>query len=99
MADAVHHAVLTAAVYYAGHGVSVEDENDLLPTGLGLRPASDLEIHGLSVSSILRQMKREERANVVMPIPHGGAGGGSNVGLGNVGEFFGGVARGVMRIR
>ncbi len=69
MADAVHHAVLTAAVYYAGHGVSVENENDLLPTGLVLRPASDLEIHGLSVSSILRQMKREERANVVMPIP------------------------------
>ena len=55
-----------ALVYYAGHGVSVDDENYLLPTDLVLRSAADLEIHGLSVTSIMRQMKREERANVVI---------------------------------
>ena len=55
-----------ALVYYAGHGVSIDEENYLLPTDLVVRSASELEINGLSVTAIMRQMKREERANVVI---------------------------------
>ena len=55
-----------ALVYYAGHGVSIDEENYLLPTDLLVRSASELEINGLSVTAIMRQMKREERANIVI---------------------------------
>lgn len=55
-----------ALVYYAGHGVSVDDENFLLPTDIALKNASDLDLNAVSLSLILRQMKREERVNVVI---------------------------------
>lgn len=55
-----------AVVYYAGHGVSVDDENFLLPTDISLKNASDLDLNAVSLSLILRQMKREERVNVVI---------------------------------
>ncbi len=55
-----------AVVYYAGHGVSVDEENYLLPTDIVLKSAADLEINALSVSLILKQLKRDERANIVI---------------------------------
>ncbi|MBL8588228.1 MAG: caspase family protein [Methylobacteriaceae bacterium] len=53
-------------VYYAGHGVSVDEENYLLPTDIALKSVSDLELNAMNLSLILRQMKREERVNVVI---------------------------------
>ncbi len=55
-----------AVVYYAGHGVSVDDENYLIPTDIVLKSPTDLDLGALSVSLILRQMKREDRVNVVI---------------------------------
>ena len=55
-----------ALVYYAGHGVSVEDENFLIPTDLGLKTQTDLDLNAISLSLVLKQMKREERVNVVI---------------------------------
>jgi uncharacterized caspase-like protein len=55
-----------AMVYYAGHGVSVDDENFLIPTDLSLKSQTDLDLNALSLSLVLKQMKREERVNVVI---------------------------------
>lgn len=55
-----------AIVYYAGHGVSVDDENYLIPTDIVLKSPTDLDLGAISVSLILRQMKREDRVNVVI---------------------------------
>ncbi len=55
-----------AMVYYAGHGVSVEDENFLIPTDLGLKSQTDLDLGAISLTMVLKQMKREERVNVVI---------------------------------
>ncbi len=55
-----------AIVYYAGHGVFVDDENYLLPTDIALKAPSDLDLNAIGVSLVLRQMRREERANVVI---------------------------------
>ena len=55
-----------AVVYYAGHGVSVDDENYLIPTDIVLKSPTDLDLGAISVSLILRQMKREDRVNVVI---------------------------------
>jgi hypothetical protein len=55
-----------AIVYYAGHGVSVDDENYLIPTDIVLKSPTDLDLNAISVSLILRQMKREDRVNVVI---------------------------------
>ena len=55
-----------AMVYYAGHGVSVEDENFLIPVDLGLRSQADLDFKAISITQVLKQMKREERVNVVI---------------------------------
>ncbi len=55
-----------AVVYYAGHGVFVDDENYLLPTDIALKAPSDLDLNAIGVSLVLRQMRREERANVVI---------------------------------
>src|SRR5271170_1652574 len=55
-----------AIVYYAGHGVSVDEENYLLPTDIVLKSPADLDLGAISVSLILKQMKREERVNVVI---------------------------------
>jgi uncharacterized caspase-like protein/peptidoglycan hydrolase-like protein with peptidoglycan-binding domain len=55
-----------AIVYYAGHGVSVDEENYILPTDIVLRSPTDLDFGAISVSLILKQMKREERVSVVI---------------------------------
>lgn len=55
-----------ALVYYAGHGVSVDEENYLLPTDLALKNPTDLDLNAISLTLILKQMKREERVNVVI---------------------------------
>ncbi|HXW18981.1 MAG TPA: caspase family protein [Roseiarcus sp.] len=55
-----------AIVYYAGHGVSVDEENYLLPTDIALKSPADLDLGAISVSLILKQMKRDERVNVVI---------------------------------
>ncbi len=53
-------------VYYAGHGVAVDEENYLLPTDIALKSVADLDLNSMNLSLILRQMKREERVNVVI---------------------------------
>ena len=55
-----------ALVYYAGHGVSLDEENYLLPVDIQLKTPADLDLDAISVSLILRQMRREERVNVVI---------------------------------
>jgi uncharacterized caspase-like protein len=55
-----------AVVYYAGHGVSFDGENYLLPTDIDLKTPTDLDLNAISVTQLLRQMRREERANVVI---------------------------------
>lgn len=55
-----------AVVYYAGHGVSVDGENYLLPTDFVLKSPADLDFNSVSLSLILRQMQREERVSVVI---------------------------------
>ena len=56
----------SAVVYYAGHGVSVDEENYLIPTDIALRSPTDLDLGAISVSLVLKQMKREDRVNVVI---------------------------------
>ena len=55
----------SAVLYYAGHGVSVDDEDFLLPVDIDLKSPADLDISAISMSLVLKQMKREERANIV----------------------------------
>ena len=55
-----------AIVYYAGHGVSVDEENCILPTDIVLKSPTDLDLGAISISLLLKQMKREERVNVVI---------------------------------
>jgi uncharacterized caspase-like protein/peptidoglycan hydrolase-like protein with peptidoglycan-binding domain len=56
----------SAVIYYAGHGISVDEENYLIPTDITLRSPTDLDLSSISVSLLLRQMKREDRVNVVV---------------------------------
>jgi uncharacterized caspase-like protein len=56
----------SAVVYYAGHGVSVDDENYLIPTDIVLRGPTDLDLNAISVSLLLKQMKRDDRVNIVI---------------------------------
>ncbi|HEY1783125.1 MAG TPA: caspase family protein [Roseiarcus sp.] len=56
----------SAVIYYAGHGVSVDEENYLIPTDIVLKSASDLDLNAISVSLLLKQMKREDRVNIVI---------------------------------
>ena len=56
----------SAVVYYAGHGISVDEENYLLPTDIVLRSPTDLDLGAISLSLVLKQMKREDRVNVVI---------------------------------
>jgi uncharacterized caspase-like protein len=46
--------------------VSVDDENYLLPTDIALKTESDLDFNAFSLSLLLRQMRREQRVNVVI---------------------------------
>ncbi len=56
----------SAVVYYAGHGISVDDENYLIPTDIILRSPTDLDLNAISVSLLLKQMKRDDRVNIVI---------------------------------
>lgn len=56
----------SAVIYYAGHGVSVDEENYLVPTDIVLKSPSDLDLNAISVSLLLKQMKRDDRVNVVI---------------------------------
>jgi uncharacterized caspase-like protein len=56
----------SAVIYYAGHGISVDDENYLIPTDIVLKSPTDLDFSAISVSLILKQMKREDHVNIVV---------------------------------
>jgi hypothetical protein len=56
----------SAVIYYAGHGISVDDENYLIPTDISLKNPTDLDLGAIGVSILLRQMKREDRVNIVI---------------------------------
>jgi uncharacterized caspase-like protein len=56
----------SAVIYYAGHGISVDDENYLIPTDIVLKSPTDLDFGAISVSLVLKQMKREDRVNIVV---------------------------------
>ena len=56
----------SAVIYYAGHGVSVDEENYLIPTDIVLKGPTDLDLNAISVSLLLKQMKREDRVNIVI---------------------------------
>ena len=55
-----------ALVYYSGHGVSLDGENYLLPTDINPKTPGDLDLNAISASQVLRQMRREERAIVLI---------------------------------
>ena len=56
----------SALVYYAGHGVSVDEENYLIPTDIVLKSPTDLDLNAISVSLLLKQMKRDDSVNIVI---------------------------------
>jgi peptidoglycan hydrolase-like protein with peptidoglycan-binding domain len=56
----------SAVIYYAGHGVSVDEENYLVPTDIALKSPTDLDLNAIGVSLLLKQMKREDRVNIVI---------------------------------
>jgi uncharacterized caspase-like protein len=56
----------SAVIYYAGHGISVDDENYIVPTDIVLKSPTDLDLGAISVSLLLKQMKREDRVNIVI---------------------------------
>ncbi len=64
-ADALSNSQ-AALIYYAGHGVSVDEENYLLPVDIRLTNPSGLDLDAISVTVLLRQMHREERVNIVI---------------------------------
>ena len=59
-----------AVVYYAGHGVTYDNENYLLPTDIELKRVADLDLHALTVSSVLKQMSGYDRINLVARFDH-----------------------------
>jgi uncharacterized caspase-like protein len=56
----------SAVIYYAGHGISVDEENYLVPTDIILKSPTDLDLNAISVSLLLKQMKRDDRVNIVI---------------------------------
>jgi Caspase domain/Putative peptidoglycan binding domain len=56
----------SAVIYYAGHGISVDEENYLIPTDIVLKSPTDLDLNAIGVSLLLKQMKREDRVNIVI---------------------------------
>ena len=55
-----------ALVYYAGHGVSVDEDNFLLPTDIVLKGPADLDLNAVNLSLLLKLMKRQDAINVVI---------------------------------
>jgi hypothetical protein len=56
----------SAVIYYAGHGISVDEENYLIPTDIVLKSPTDLDLNAISVSLLLKQMKRDDRVNIII---------------------------------
>jgi uncharacterized caspase-like protein len=56
----------SALIYYAGHGIAVDEENYLIPTDIVLKSPTDLDLNAISVSLLLKQMKRDDRVNIVI---------------------------------
>jgi uncharacterized caspase-like protein len=56
----------SAVIYYAGHGISVDEENYIIPTDIVLKSPTDLDLNAISVSLLLKQMKRDDRVNIVI---------------------------------
>ena len=55
-----------ALVYYAGHGVSVDEDNFLLPTDIVLKGPADLDLNAVDLSLLLKLMKRQEAIDVII---------------------------------
>ena len=56
----------SAVIYYAGHGVSVDDENYLIPTDIVIKSPTDLDLNAISISLLLKEMKLDEGVNIVI---------------------------------
>ena len=56
----------SAIIYYAGHGISVDEENYLVPTDIVLKSPTDLDLNAISISLLLKQMKRDDRVNIII---------------------------------
>ncbi|HEY1862987.1 MAG TPA: caspase family protein [Roseiarcus sp.] len=56
----------SAVIYYAGHGIAVDEENYLIPTDIVLKSPTDLDLNAIGVSLLLKQMKRDDRVNIVI---------------------------------
>lgn len=53
--------------YYAGHGVQVDGENYLIPTGADIRDLEDVALNGINLTELLRSMERSEsRLNIAI---------------------------------
>src|ERR1700689_430411 len=50
----------SAGVYYAGHGVSLNDQDYLLPVDIDLKSPADLDFSAIEMSMVLKQMKQED---------------------------------------
>jgi uncharacterized caspase-like protein len=55
-----------AVVFYAGHGVALDGVNYMLPIDIDLKSPADLDLNGVSVDLVLRQMRRDDRVNVII---------------------------------
>ena len=55
-----------AVVFYAGHGVALDGVNYMLPVDIDLKSPADLDLNGVSVDLVLRQMRRDDRVNVII---------------------------------
>lgn len=56
----------TAVLFYAGHGLRVNDRNYLSPIDTKLESEADLDFELVQVETILTQMEREPRVNIVL---------------------------------
>ncbi len=54
-----------ALFYYAGHGLQVNGQNYLAPVDVELTDEADLDFQTVSLDTILRNMERERRTNLV----------------------------------
>ena len=57
-----------AFVYYAGHGIQVDDENFLLPTKEIFEEEFDVMDYGVSVQNIMRYLRAESNEVNILPI-------------------------------
>jgi len=55
-----------ALLYYAGHGIQLDNENYLIPTDNPLRSESDIELRSLKVSTVVAAMERSARTSITL---------------------------------